>query len=99
MAEKQKALKGRQHQTGRGPAGVPQTAKTLGSQTHSGQMGLGPGTQCPGLMGPGQRLRVAATVVHALLLRSQLNSWEEGRRPEQTRDYPTALAMVVLGVG
>lgn len=42
---------------------------------------------------------MAATVVHALLLRSQLNSWEEGRRPEQTRDYPTALAMVVLGVG
>lgn len=95
----QKALKGRQHQTGRGPAGVPQTAKIPGRQTHSGQMGLGPGTQCPGPTGPGQRLGVAATVVHALLLPSQLNSWEEGRRPERRRDYPTALAMVVLGVG
>lgn len=84
MAEKQKALKGRQHQTGRGPAGVPQAAKVPGSQTRRGQMGLGPGTPVPRAEGPGQRLRVAATTAHALLLPSQLPTpGRRGRRPEE----------------
>lgn len=84
MAEKQKALKGRQHQTGRGPAGVPQTAKVQGGQAHSGQMGLGPRTPVPRAEGPGRRLGVAVTIVHALLLPSQLPTpGRRGRRPEE----------------
>lgn len=86
MAEKQKALKGRQHWTGRGPDGVLQTAKVLGSQTHGGQMRFGLKTQCSGLRGGQVRgLGAAVTRVHTPTPACTVpRSWEEGKKAEDT---------------